>query len=276
MKAEKEREIQKEKEKVRRKREEEQREKEKVRRQREEEQRLNQKGAAAGIHDPSKCRENGRFDNDCCAIRGTESCADQFTKIDTGRVCYEGGSWRAHNYECHRDVIYPVDHDASKCKAKTGDDCCAVKFGTVSFCSAQYETKWLDNKPCLPGSKDTRYSCLPPSHDAYKCASNIDGRRIQNCCAALGTGACRDGYTFTRGNGCPGIGKYSFFCTHPDRVTDMPSTGTPWGVILPILFLFLGILGAFGYTNWKKANPASKIANKDRLAVAELELTLER
>ena len=53
---------------------------------------------AAARHDKSKCRENGRFDNDCCALKGTESCADGFAKMGSDHVCYDGGSWRAYSY----------------------------------------------------------------------------------------------------------------------------------------------------------------------------------
>ena len=29
-------------------------------------------------HDPSKCRENGEFDKDCCALENTYECADGY------------------------------------------------------------------------------------------------------------------------------------------------------------------------------------------------------
>ena len=44
-------------------------------------------------HDASKCRENGGFDNDCCALEGTASCADGFEMDFTSDVCYDGGFW---------------------------------------------------------------------------------------------------------------------------------------------------------------------------------------
>ena len=56
--------------------------------------------ALAGSHDPSKCLENGKFDNDCCAIRGTESCGGGYLKTWSNTVCYDGGSWKAHSYTC--------------------------------------------------------------------------------------------------------------------------------------------------------------------------------
>ena len=40
-------------------------------------------------HDASQCRENGKFDNDCCAIKGTAMC-DGGLALNWGDVCFEG------------------------------------------------------------------------------------------------------------------------------------------------------------------------------------------
>ena len=58
--------------------------------------------ALAAKHDPSKCLENGKYDNDCCAIRGTESCKDSYLKTMGNNVCYDGGSWKAYSYTCEK------------------------------------------------------------------------------------------------------------------------------------------------------------------------------
>jgi len=50
--------------------------------------------------DPSKCRENGSFDNDCCALKGTNSCADNYEMEQTEHVCYQGAGFTAYTYHC--------------------------------------------------------------------------------------------------------------------------------------------------------------------------------
>lgn len=42
---------------------------------------------SAGTHDASKCRENGKFDRDCCASEGAASCADGYHYHYTGKNC---------------------------------------------------------------------------------------------------------------------------------------------------------------------------------------------
>jgi len=42
--------------------------------------------AAPSLHAPSACRENGGFDNDCCALPGTAECAEGFV-FSTGDLC---------------------------------------------------------------------------------------------------------------------------------------------------------------------------------------------
>merc|ERR1712066_596241 len=39
--------------------------------------------------DPKMCREHGRFDNDCCAIKGTNTCANHYQLEQTQHVCYK-------------------------------------------------------------------------------------------------------------------------------------------------------------------------------------------
>ena len=75
------------------------------------------------FHDPSKCRENGGFDNDCCALEGTSSCADGFEMVmNPSQVCYDGGDWKAYSYICldpmeifnsmgFEEEDYPYDSD---------------------------------------------------------------------------------------------------------------------------------------------------------------------
>ena len=50
-------------------------------------------------HDASQCRENGKFDNDCCAVKGTAQCAGDLA-LSWGDVCYKGDGWTAFSYFC--------------------------------------------------------------------------------------------------------------------------------------------------------------------------------
>jgi hypothetical protein len=57
-------------------------------------------------HDPSKCRENGRFDNDCCAGKEQSACADGYQHVATGQSCWQN---IAFSYYCvpARSNTYP-------------------------------------------------------------------------------------------------------------------------------------------------------------------------
>lgn len=51
-------------------------------------------------HNPKKCFENGQWDNDCCAVKGTGECIDNYKFVDSQDVCYDGGDWKAYRYLC--------------------------------------------------------------------------------------------------------------------------------------------------------------------------------
>jgi hypothetical protein len=56
--------------------------------------------------DPSKCREHGRFDNDCCALKGTNTCADHYQMEQTQHVCFRNSQFTAYSYHCLKpDVV---------------------------------------------------------------------------------------------------------------------------------------------------------------------------
>lgn len=78
----------------------------------------------------------------------------------TDYVCKEGDGWQAHSYFCLTNP-YPENHDKSKCleNEEFDGDCCATDIGTAK-CKDNYDLTWL--KQCTPGSKDWRFSCLPP------------------------------------------------------------------------------------------------------------------
>ena len=50
-------------------------------------------------HDPSKCLEHGKFDNDCCAIKGSAVCEDDHV-LRWGEPCYVSSAWSAIRYTC--------------------------------------------------------------------------------------------------------------------------------------------------------------------------------
>ena len=50
-------------------------------------------------HDATKCFENNKYDNDCCAVKNQNACIDNYF-VGWGEVCYEGNGWTAHKYTC--------------------------------------------------------------------------------------------------------------------------------------------------------------------------------
>ena len=46
--------------------------------------------AARVYHDPSRCLENGVYDNDCCAVKGYGYCFGNSAQL-WGDMCYDGG-----------------------------------------------------------------------------------------------------------------------------------------------------------------------------------------
>lgn len=115
--------------------------------------------------DATRCRENGKRDDDCCAMPGQGHCADGFTYYK-GNVCWETGAVRTlcYDHSCHEDACHEGggrDHD---CCADRGDGSCAAGFsfthgarcarnGAVSTCckkaSPAPRAPKLDNCLCL-------------------------------------------------------------------------------------------------------------------------------
>jgi hypothetical protein len=50
-------------------------------------------------HDPTACMEDGSFDDDCCAIRGSGSCAEGHTFVGSNELCFIG-PWKPYKYKC--------------------------------------------------------------------------------------------------------------------------------------------------------------------------------
>ena len=70
--------------------------------------------------DASKCRENGKWDNDCCAQAMTASCADHYTRVMSDDQCASGKEqgyvWIAYNYKCvnpGQEKVYKANLKAS-------------------------------------------------------------------------------------------------------------------------------------------------------------------
>jgi hypothetical protein len=69
------------------------------------------------------CLENGLLDNDCCALRGTGSCASGFQGGQTESVCYDGGSFKAYSvrrrWTCaNSSRIPPFNAACNRCAVK--------------------------------------------------------------------------------------------------------------------------------------------------------------
>ena len=56
--------------------------------------------AAPKGHDPSKCKEDGKKDDDCCALKGHESCASGFRVQRSNHACFKDAKFTAYNYYC--------------------------------------------------------------------------------------------------------------------------------------------------------------------------------
>ena len=71
------------------------------------------------------CLENGRFDNDCCAVKGSAKCKGNHTLewANNGtKVCFDGGSWKAYNYFCRPPVLANETIKVANETAKIGNE----------------------------------------------------------------------------------------------------------------------------------------------------------
>jgi hypothetical protein len=121
-------------------------------------------------HNPSKCRESGRFDNDCCAGLGASSCADGYTHVQ-GESCWQN---IAFSYVCvpPGSSTYPqcetpwVDRDHcswdGQCNTEviTSEEalfCHASQENCLGVCSQGSRGRWCPGAPppppgqCPPG-----------------------------------------------------------------------------------------------------------------------------
>ena len=56
--------------------------------------------SAALTHHPSQCRENGRFDDDCCAERKAMACANGYKLRRSDMCCFKIVVCFAYKYQC--------------------------------------------------------------------------------------------------------------------------------------------------------------------------------
>eukprot|EP01052_Picozoa_sp_SAG31_P038582 SAG31_NODE_5183_length_2694_cov_6.997494_1_plen_630_part_10 len=62
----------------------------------------------ASIHDASRCRENGGFDNDCCAVPGSNSCAAGYILVPTTEDCFQNIAFRYFCVPPRQSTYHPV------------------------------------------------------------------------------------------------------------------------------------------------------------------------
>ena len=122
---------------------------------------------------PSKCLEwdegqqRAKFDEDCCAIKGTAWCDSNFVLEWSDDVCFKYGDITAHSYSCYDPSWYGgKGNDPFKCwDAERGFDpsCCskahqgfcdngAIAWKWDSVCSSKELAlvDWKYNYECLP------------------------------------------------------------------------------------------------------------------------------
>jgi hypothetical protein len=110
---------------------------------------------SSGQSDPSKCLENGGFDNDCCAKESEASCADDYVRVMSGIYC-KGKKYAV--YMCYPPGSEPSsDPEPSACLENGGydNDCCAKP--SQAGCAAGY-TLELSGTYCYHNTYE-RYAC---------------------------------------------------------------------------------------------------------------------
>jgi len=127
-------------------------------------------------HHPGKCMEQGRFDENCCAIKGTASCRDEYELNWLTRTCFDNGQTVAHFFEC----LPPPevgDHDSSKCYDNYGPNsyCCAAK--RFAYCEDDYIIEFRER--CSAVGEEYDFKCFAPEtytgvfvHHPDKCLIN--------------------------------------------------------------------------------------------------------
>ena len=99
-------------------------------------------------HDSSKCLENGNFDNDCCAIKGSAVCKDDHV-LRWGEPCYVSSAWSAIRYTCTPKKGYPAisngvisNHQETKCLSNNlKDSSCCVPMNEGA-CADDFKMFW--------------------------------------------------------------------------------------------------------------------------------------
>ena len=149
-------------------------------------------------HDPSKCRENGDFDSDCCAGQGTSSCADGYTHVATGESCYQN---IAFSYYCvpASSTTYPqcsspeipwIDRDHcswdGRCDStvvNTDGDAAACHTSADTCegpCSqAPYIARWCPGRPTPPPPPPLAEGQCPPGCIYHEPSLRCDSAALQ-------------------------------------------------------------------------------------------------
>ena len=132
------------------------------------------------------CLEDGRADNDCCAVGVTGTCAEGYEGGPTERVCWHdgGGSvdmatvW-AYEVCCKERGTAPSSAGPVALASASG---AGSSVGTTMAAASSVAISTVDD-----GTKPQ--GCLPPSAGAC-----LEDRRSDNDCCAVGVGSCAAGY----------------------------------------------------------------------------------
>jgi len=140
--------------------------------------------------------ESGRYDENCCAIKGTASCKDEYELNFLTKTCFDNGETVAHFFEC----LSPPEvgaHDSSKCYDNYGPNsyCCAAK--RFAYCEDDYIIEYRDR--CSATGEEFDFKCFDPStyegvfvHHPDKCL--INGQASYDCCGFQSAASCMPGF----------------------------------------------------------------------------------
>ena len=161
-------------------------------------------------HDKSACRENGKLDGDCCALKGDASCKDGYdlsyqdhitnpgkNSNERGKesICWKSGKKHFYRYSCrskkptklHNNApgrsVYPVCKREKTC-------------GTVVLAAEDGKTGYVFDFGGNSGQSSIRKANLgqfSSGHNKNSCREN--GKVDSDCCASKSAASCANGNT---------------------------------------------------------------------------------
>lgn len=153
-------------------------------------------------HNAKACREDGKQDDDCCAMKGHESCANGFRVQRSSHACFKNQQFTAYNYFC--TPAHGGKNDAlcspGKCTSPgpNGKRDCWAGNGEKFSCSGGYNAKMTGKTAKFKGKTWKEYTCCPGR--VTNCVTNActspDGQGGQDCWAGNKEPfTCKTGFT---------------------------------------------------------------------------------